>query len=76
MWSLLIRLPQFFILPANFIARIVRIEPSFVLDIRTLPVRFINLNDKIKNSLIKISIYIGRLFFDGITTITPAFKGT
>lgn len=63
-----------FILPAILIAKIVRMKIKFVLDIRTLPVRLINLNDKIKDTLINISIYIGKLFFDGITTITPALQ--
>ncbi len=63
-----------FILPANLMAKIIKSKIKFVLDIRTTPVRFINLSDKIKNIAVDISIYVGRIFFDGITTITPALK--
>jgi len=63
-----------FLLPAIFVAKISQLKIKFVLDIRTLPVRFINLNDKIKNALVNVSIHAGKLFFDGITTITPALQ--
>ena len=63
-----------FLLPAIFVAKILKLKVKFVVDIRTLPVRFINLNDKIKNALVNASIHAGKLFFDGITTITPALQ--
>lgn len=62
------------VLPANFVARILKLKIKFILDIRTLPVRLINLNDKIKNALINASIHVGKIFFDGITAITPALQ--
>jgi len=63
-----------FLLPSILVAKILKLKVKFVLDIRTLPVRFINLNDTIKNSLVSASIRAGKLFFDGITTITPALQ--
>lgn len=63
-----------FMLPAYSLAKIFKLPVKFVLDIRTLPVRSINLNDKIKAALVNISIHIGKNFFDGITTITPALQ--
>ncbi|MFZ5518012.1 MAG: glycosyltransferase family 4 protein [Candidatus Zhuqueibacterota bacterium] len=63
-----------FLLPAILLSRLARIKTKFVLDIRTLPVGSFGLSGKIKTQIIYLSILAGKLFFDGITVITPALK--
>lgn len=61
-----------FLLPAMLISWIFKLKIKFILDIRTLPIRFENLNDFIKNNLVSFSIWIGKYFYHGITVITPS----
>lgn len=63
-----------FLLPARMLARIGRMKTKFVLDIRTLPVRQKNFNDKIKSWLITQTIKLAKKYFDGITVITPELR--
>jgi glycosyltransferase involved in cell wall biosynthesis len=63
-----------FLLPARMLARIGRMKTKFVLDIRTLPVRQKNLNDKIKSWLIHQTIKLAKRYFHGITVITPELR--
>lgn len=63
-----------FLLPVYIVAKFLRLKTKFVLDIRTLPVRLVNVNDKIKNVLNNTAIYVSKIFFDGITVITPALQ--
>ena len=61
-----------FLLPIILVTRIFKSKVKFVLDVRTLPIRFINLNDTIKNNLVYLSIWLGKHFFHGTTVITPS----
>lgn len=63
-----------FLLPVYLLVKLLRLKIKFVLDIRTVPVRLINMNDRIKKALNNVAIYTGKIFFDGITVITPALK--
>jgi len=63
-----------FLVPAILLSRLTRTRTKFVLDIRTLPVGSFGLSGKIKTQIIYLSIFTGKLFFDGITVITPALK--
>ncbi|HEX9972414.1 MAG TPA: glycosyltransferase, partial [bacterium] len=63
-----------FLLPAMLMTWVLKLKIKFILDIRTLPIRFKNLNDTIKNSLISFSIWLGKYFFHGVTVITPSLQ--
>ena len=63
-----------FLLPAMLMTWVLKLKIKFILDIRTLPIRFKNLNDTIKNSLITFSIWLGKYFFHGVTVITPSLQ--
>ncbi|MDZ7341332.1 MAG: glycosyltransferase family 4 protein [candidate division KSB1 bacterium] len=63
-----------FLWPAKMLVRLGRLPTKFVLDIRTLPVRQKNLNDKIKHWLIDQTIKLAKRHFDGMTLITPVLR--
>lgn len=63
-----------FLLPTILISKIFRLKIKFILDVRTLPIRFKNLNDLIKNNLVSFSIWIGKYFYHGVTVITPSLQ--
>ncbi len=63
-----------FLLPVMLMTRILKLKIKFILDVRTLPIRFKNLNDTIKNSLVSFSIWLGKHFFHGVTVITPSLQ--
>lgn len=63
-----------FLLPTRLLAWLFRLKIKFVLDVRTLPVRFSNLNDAIKNRLVSFSIWLGKYYFHGITVTSPSLQ--
>ena len=67
-------LTALFLLPAKFAVKLSGLKTKFVLDIRTLPVRSANLNDKIKKKLIDLTIKIAKAKFEKITVITPVLQ--
>ncbi|MCU0645809.1 MAG: glycosyltransferase family 4 protein [bacterium] len=63
-----------FLLPVMLMTRVLKLNIKFILDVRTLPIRFKNLNDTIKNSLVSFSIWLSKHFFHGVTVITPSLQ--
>lgn len=63
-----------FLVPTIMICRILKRHTRFILDIRTLPVRSRGISGKFKELLHRISYYLGKHIYDGITVITPALK--
>lgn len=63
-----------FLFPAKILAKLSSLNIKFVLDVRTLPVRLVSLNDKIKNALNYFSISTGKIYFNGFTVITPTLQ--
>ncbi len=63
-----------FLFPAKVLTKLSRLNIKFVLDVRTLPVRLVSLNDRIKNTLNYFSIRAGKIYFNGFTVITPMLQ--
>ena len=60
--------------PFLLLKKIGLLKTSFILDIRTLAVDTKGLHGKITNTRFKYSLLFAKVFFDGITVITPAMK--